>query len=453
MADTLPQRMASLNLRSALSLHLSSGNAILLSCRETEAQASRRGNPALPWAVAPSLVAMAQRAPWRLYSFARHAGLATAFELRALCPIQVARLIVRAHGRGALVLQKAGSVDAINMQAGSALERFLHWSRRALAGGARDGQLVSVSAWQTIWQATGQFDLLPTQRALSRLDALRVERPPPPYLLPAFEQARRLLKADSDRERLVMIEKAPQIARVSSSTDFVTPSQLKHLVQRERPISLVDARWLDGASELTKDTAIAKAYLDDEVQVAVTAEGLLEGESVTFTISEASSGALVEKLTGRVAKTGGKFVAASRWVVPEEFDDTKVVPGKTEFRILAESHERICESRNLQVEPFVWELMLQIDPDDPEAQDDELILIDADEREVERLAVAGMAKEGGDWVRLRFEGARRRRKYSLLRDHGPDEGGGVDVLIANQSPQQLEELAESCSNSGDPLWG
>ncbi len=424
---------------------------MLVSSRETGSGASQRSKSALPWSVAPSLAAIAQRAPWKLNSFARRADLVTAFELRGLSPIQVARLIVRGHGRGEFVLLKA---DATNTPTGSAtLERFVHWSRRALAGGSRRCQLVSFSAWQTIWQATGQFNLLPAPKALSRLDALQGERPPPPDLLPAFEQVRRLLKADSNLERLVMIERAPQIARVSSSAEFVTPSQLKHLAQRERPLKLIDARWLAASSEPTKEARIAKAYLDDEVQVAVTTEGLLEGESVTFTISEASSGALVEKLTGSVVKSDGRFVAAARWVVPDDFDATKVVPGKTEFRILAESHERICESRNLQVEPFVWELMLQIDPDDPEAQDDELILIGADEGEVERLAVAGMAKEGSDWVRLRFECARRSRKYSLLRDHGPDEGGGVDVLIANQSPEQLEELAEACSSSGDPLWG
>ncbi|HLP41598.1 MAG TPA: OmpA family protein, partial [Fibrobacteria bacterium] len=83
-----------------------------------------------------------------------------------------------------------------------------------------------------------------------------------------------------------------------------------------------------------------------------------------------------------------------------------------------------------ETEPLIgdFEVRLQFDAEAPRAQDDELLLVNEDGNKVAALKVGELKEDGEEGVRLRFEGVDLRRRYSLVRDHGPDEEGGHDTL-------------------------
>jgi hypothetical protein len=87
-----------------------------------------------------------------------------------------------------------------------------------------------------------------------------------------------------------------------------------------------------------------------------------------------------------------------------------------------------------------WVIWVELDPDDPKAQDDELILIDIREAEVQRVHLSSCAKEGFG-VKVVFEQVEKHTAYTLIRDFGPDEGGGIDTLFIGRTPQELNEEA------------
>lgn len=88
-----------------------------------------------------------------------------------------------------------------------------------------------------------------------------------------------------------------------------------------------------------------------------------------------------------------------------------------------------------------FEVLLHIDAENPRAKDDTLLLVDEDGTEVKTLKVAEMQEEGEDRVRLRFEGVDMRKRYSLVRDNGPDEEGGRDAFWINLSPEEIIALS------------
>ncbi|HLP42147.1 MAG TPA: OmpA family protein, partial [Fibrobacteria bacterium] len=84
-----------------------------------------------------------------------------------------------------------------------------------------------------------------------------------------------------------------------------------------------------------------------------------------------------------------------------------------------------------------FEVRLRMDAEDSRAKDDELLLVDEDGEKLVAVKVKEMKEEDEDWVRLRFEGVDLRKRYSLVRDHGPDEEGGQDTLWDNLCPEEL----------------
>lgn len=89
-----------------------------------------------------------------------------------------------------------------------------------------------------------------------------------------------------------------------------------------------------------------------------------------------------------------------------------------------------------------FEILLELDTDDPKARDDELILVDENDDEVLRLKVADMEEEEEDVVRLVFRGIDMDTKYSLIRDYGAEEDGHQDPLFVNMSPREIIEIFE-----------
>ena len=95
-------------------------------------------------------------------------------------------------------------------------------------------------------------------------------------------------------------------------------------------------------------------------------------------------------------------------------------------------------SDKLKEELVDWKIWIELDPNDPKAKDDTVILLDACHDEVERKALAGCPREG-EGVVVTFEKIEKHSRYTLIRDYGPDEGGGADTLFIDRSPADLEE--------------
>jgi len=91
-----------------------------------------------------------------------------------------------------------------------------------------------------------------------------------------------------------------------------------------------------------------------------------------------------------------------------------------------------------QEEIIDWAIWIELDPDDPKAKDDTAILLDAGHEEVERKALAGCPRNGSGVVAI-FKKIEKHSRYTLIRDYGPDEGGGTDTLFIDRSPAELEE--------------
>ncbi|MDX2022038.1 MAG: hypothetical protein SF187_17505 [Deltaproteobacteria bacterium] len=231
---------------------------------------------------------------------------------------------------------------------------------------------------------------------------------------------------------------ASQAERITPPEDVITPAKLKELVSRR----LRDPRWLGAQPVATREQPISSASIDDEVFVRVTTSQFPIGTSITFVIMDAATREVVTTLAGTVGDGESETMAHGRWIVPEMLESGPVVPDKTKFLIAAEAMGQKVDGAELKIVPWVWELLVQFDPDDPKTADDELILLDSGHAEVERVGPGQMSKEGKDWMRVKFKKARKMQKYTLIRDHGEDEGGGIDLLLQDESPFELEKLAD-----------
>lgn len=87
-------------------------------------------------------------------------------------------------------------------------------------------------------------------------------------------------------------------------------------------------------------------------------------------------------------------------------------------------------------------MLLEIDVDDPEAKDDELILLDMDGNEVMKILVSEMEEIEEDVVKLEFPDIEMDTKYNLIRDYGDDEEGGVDPLFIDMTPNEILEVTK-----------
>jgi hypothetical protein len=85
-----------------------------------------------------------------------------------------------------------------------------------------------------------------------------------------------------------------------------------------------------------------------------------------------------------------------------------------------------------------WTIWIELDPDDPKASDDVVILIDEFHQEVMRKPLAACPRQGGG-VLVVFKEINKHQRFSLIRDYGPNEGGGADTLFIDSSPAEMDE--------------
>jgi hypothetical protein len=98
------------------------------------------------------------------------------------------------------------------------------------------------------------------------------------------------------------------------------------------------------------------------------------------------------------------------------------------------------QPRDKKPETRDWKLWVELDPSDPKAEDDELVLVDAAGTEVRRVRLSAMAAEGAGKVVV-FENIDLNARFSLIREYGPDSGGTV-ALFVDFTPNELDDFSE-----------
>jgi len=91
-----------------------------------------------------------------------------------------------------------------------------------------------------------------------------------------------------------------------------------------------------------------------------------------------------------------------------------------------------------------WTIWIELDPADPKASDDVVILLDELHQEVMRKPLASCPREGTG-VLVKFEKVNKHDVFTLIRDYGPNEGGGQDTLFISSSPAEMDERGSQAS--------
>jgi len=91
-----------------------------------------------------------------------------------------------------------------------------------------------------------------------------------------------------------------------------------------------------------------------------------------------------------------------------------------------------------------WTIWIELDPADPKASDDVVILLDEFYQEVMRKPLASCPREGTG-VLVKFEKIGKHDRFTLIRDYGPNEGGGEDTLFMDSTPAEMDERGSQAS--------
>jgi len=91
-----------------------------------------------------------------------------------------------------------------------------------------------------------------------------------------------------------------------------------------------------------------------------------------------------------------------------------------------------------------WIIWIELDPLDPKAEDDVVILLDQFYQEVMRKPLASCPREETG-VLVTFEQIHKHDRFTLIRDYGPNEGGGQDTLFIDSTPAELDEIGKKAS--------
>ncbi len=213
--------------------------------------------------------------------------------------------------------------------------------------------------------------------------------------------------------------------------------------EKEKPKpELINPVWLGKAPRKDSkepDEAIDSAAMGSPVWCKVDAQSLMPCDSITFSIYKAGTQDKIETLTGRVESIRGQDGAVVRFPIPENITAKTGPDPKIEFYARQFAHKLETKSPILKIGKPDWILHLELDTENPKAQDDELILLDENDGEVMRVKIADMKEAAPNHVALVFTGVDWDKQYSLIRDHGSDEDGGKDPLFILMTPREIME--------------
>lgn len=306
-------------------------------------------------------------------------------------------------------------------------------ARIYLVGAVGALTLCHAGAYQTVpaWQVIGQLQrptadlMFALRRALPRLLAFRLE----PQRLDDRELIRTVCQAIERRE---LVGVRPATGEQASAA-----SEQQRLVRRIEGASR--GRLVEGGRhhKLTTDTGLSKVADRDSYEVLPRDEARRVLETLA-----AEAGPQLAPLLHEAAEK-----LTRDWIPPLTPDGLVLLRRMRAAPTLPRADEAPItpsQMRALVEEEIIdWTLWIELDPDDPKAKDDTVILLDGYHQEIERVVLSGCPRQGSGVVVI-FKDIEKHSPYTLISDYGPDEGGGQDTLFIGRSPADLEK---ECSRS------
>jgi len=222
------------------------------------------------------------------------------------------------------------------------------------------------------------------------------------------------------------------------------------LAEKEKPKPALTATswvWLENPKRPDcEEKTLGEASLLDTVWCKVDTQGLMPGDSITFSLflkgREGKEDIRITTESGRVGEGRSDQAGVARYVIPDSVKSQALKPKLDKLYFIAKqsTHGLEVKSPELILTPRPVEFWLEVDVDDPAAKDDVLILQDEGGSEVERVEVVSLKEEMPDHVLLKFKNWKEGGKYSLIRDHGSDDDGGQDWIFKNMSLKEIQAL-------------
>jgi len=230
-------------------------------------------------------------------------------------------------------------------------------------------------------------------------------------------------------EGLVYMLQKPELANKedkAAATDALADAQGQK--------KLMNPRWKHVDEDRDKESPEVAA-IGDDVTLMASATNFPDNAEVTFDIYDESGDApeKIDSVQGSV--DGGRAEAV--WTVADPND----AGDKLDLQFEATAEDLSSGKAGIATK-FVFEILLQIDVDDPAAQDDVLILLDENNAEIKKLPVKDMKEVSEDIVRIRLEDIDMDKKYSMIRDYGAEDDGGHDPLFINLTPKELMKYSK-----------
>lgn len=210
------------------------------------------------------------------------------------------------------------------------------------------------------------------------------------------------------------------------------------LAESQKQETLNNPRWEHKDAERAKSSPDVAA-VGDSVLLIASAQGFDDGAGVAFDLFDASGGS-----PEKIETVGGKVEAGraeASWIVA----DPKKAGDKLDLQFEASAKDMRTEKAPIKTK-FVFDILLQIDVDDPKAKDDVLILLDENNAEVKKLPVKDMKEISEDIVRIVIEDIKMDKKYTLVRDYGAEDDGGHDPLFVQLTPRELMKFSKDPSD-------
>jgi hypothetical protein len=230
-------------------------------------------------------------------------------------------------------------------------------------------------------------------------------------------------------EGLAYLLHKPELAKESKKTE-VTDA-----LADEQNRALNNPRWEHIDTQRAKDSPDIAA-IGDKVRLMASATGFSDGAGVSFDLFDASGGS-PEKFDSASGKVDAGR-AEAEWTVA----DPNNAGDKLDLQFEASANDKRTEKAKIPIK-FVFEILLQIDVDDPKAQDDVLILLDENNAEVKKLPVKDMKEISEDMVLIVIENIDMDKKYTLIRDYGAEDDGGHDPLFIQLTPKELMKFSKA----------
>ncbi len=219
------------------------------------------------------------------------------------------------------------------------------------------------------------------------------------------------------------------------------------LLAEEKPKpKLISPEWVwlsDPKLPGCEEKVLSECALLDAAWCKVDTEGLMPGDLITFVIflkgRDGKPDTSITTESGSVGKARKDEAAVGKHVINESVQGRKLDPKLDKIYFIAKQSSHKLEARSPDLKLIdAWRIWLQIDLDHSKAKDDTLILLDEGGAEVKRLSFSELKETEPNFVELRFEGLDREKKYTLMRDYGPDEEGGKEFLFEEMSPSEID---------------